>query len=125
FRTKSDSRTNSVHGHISASDNGNFLSGKIRVNTFSDITEETDCGHYALGVLAFDVEFFICAGSDSDQDCIVGSAQFLYGDVLPDTETVFYFDAGIKNCLNVFVETVFRKTVVWNTITEHTAKFRK
>ena len=71
---KSDSRTDCVHRYISAAHDGNFLTCQIRIDALSYIPKETDCGHNTLCVFAFDAKLLIGAGTDGDQNRVIGSA---------------------------------------------------
>ena len=76
-------------------------------------------------MLAFDTKLLISACTDGNKNSIVFLAQTLNCDIFTDTFSKFYLNSGLKDCLNVFVQTIFRKSVVRDTIAEHSAELWK
>ena len=125
FSTETFCCADSVHRNITATDDSNFLSGKIRALIFSDITKERYGGDHAFCMLAFDTKLLISACTDGNKNSIVFLAQTLNCDIFTDTFSKFYLNSGLKDCLNVFVQTIFRKSVVRDTVAEHSAELWK
>ena len=76
-------------------------------------------------MLAFDTKLLISACTDGNKNSIVFLAQTLNCDIFTDTFSKFYLNSGLKDCLNVFVQTIFRKSVVRDTVAEHSAELWK
>ena len=125
FSTETFCCADSVHRNITATDDSNFLSGKIRALIFSDITKERYGGDHAFCMLAFDTKLLISACTDGNKNSIVFLAQTLNCDIFTDTFSKFYLNSGLKDCLNVFIQTIFRKSVVRDTVAEHSAELWK
>ena len=117
--------TDSIHRNISATDNSNFLSGKIRILFFADITEELHCGKNTVSMFTFDTKLFIGTCTDRDKYGIILFAKALNGHIFTDSFAVDYFHTGLENCIDIIIKTIFRKTIVRNAIAEHTAELRK
>ena len=125
FSTETFCCTDSVHGNVTATDDSNFLSGQIRGVVFSDITEEGDSRDHAFCLFTFNPEFLICACTDRDENSVIFLTKTLDGDFFTNTFSEFHLNTCLKDCLNVFIQTIFRKSVVRDTVAEHSAEFWK
>ena len=76
-------------------------------------------------MFTFDTKFLIGTCTDCNKDCVIFFTQALDCHISSDTFAKFYFYAGLEDGVDVIVQTVFRKTIVWNAITEHTTKLRQ
>ena len=110
---------------ITATDDSNFLSGKIRALVCSNITKEGHSRDDAFCMFAFDTKLLISACTDGNKNSIIFLAETLNCDILTNTFSKFYLNSCLKDCLNVFVKTIFRKSVVRDSIAEHSAKLWK
>ena len=125
FSTETFCCADGVHRNITATDDSNFLSGKIRALIFSDITKERYGGDHAFCMLAFDTKLLISACTDGNKNSIIFLAETLNCDIFTNTFSKFYLNSCLKDCLNVFVKTIFRKSVVRDSIAEHSAELWK
>ena len=71
FSTKTDSRTGSVHSHVTTADNDNIFPCKIRWISISDITQHLNSGNNTLSIFARNTKLLICMCTDRNINCIV------------------------------------------------------
>ena len=76
-------------------------------------------------MFAFDTKFLIGTCTDCNKNCVVFFTQTLDCHIFSNPFAKFNFDTGLKDGIDIIVQTVFRQTVVRDTIAEHTAKFRQ
>mgnify|MGYP004421312965 CR=1 FL=1 len=76
-------------------------------------------------MFTFDTKFLIGTCTDCNKYCVVFFTQALDCHIFSNPFAKFNFDTGLKDGIDIIVQTVFRQTVVRDTIAEHTAKFRQ
>ena len=123
--SQTDSRTSTVHSHITATNNHYILALEIRHIIVTNALQQLYSGDNPLGILPFNADFLIVMSTNGNINCIVfivEAFQSNFSLFLTNSGIQMHLYSGAKNYLQILIQTLTREAIIWNTIAQHTAQ---